>query len=87
MQRQYWKFYWPLALMGLVMLLGKQFENGVLASYDDPARMLATYAFACGVFFPFNALLVFVPQMVNVLARSQRGRRVCLLHESTFHDS
>ena len=77
MQRQYWKFYWPLALMGLVMLLGKQFENGVLASYDDPARMLATYAFACGVFFPFNALLVFVPQMVNVLARSQRGRRVC----------
>ena len=77
MQRQYWTFYWPLALTGLVMLLGKQFQNGVLASYEDPARELAVYAFACGVFFPFQALLVFLPQMANVLARSDRGRQVC----------
>ncbi len=78
MQRQYWRFYWPLALTGLMMLLGRQFQNGVLASYEDAARELATFAFAMSIFMSFGALLVFVPQMANVLARSPRGHAVCL---------
>ena len=78
MQRKYWHFYWPLAVTGLVMLLGTQFQNGVLASYGDPARELSTYAYAGSTVFTFNALLVFVPQMTNVLARTRRGHRMCL---------
>jgi len=77
-RRAYWRFYWPLALTGLVILLGRQFQNGVLARYEDAARELATWAFAMSVFMPFQALLVFVPQMANVLARSGRARAVCL---------
>jgi hypothetical protein len=77
-QRQYWRFYWPLALTGVVLLLGRQFQNGVLASYEEAARELATYALAMSVFMPFGALLVFVPQMANVLARSPQAHRVCL---------
>jgi len=78
LQRQYWRFYWPLALTGLLILLGRQCQNGVLARYEHAARELATWAFAMSVFMPFGAMLVFVPQMVNVLGRSARGRRVCL---------
>jgi hypothetical protein len=78
LQRQYWRFYWPLALTGLLMLLGRQCQNGVLARYEHAARELATWAFAMSVFMPFGAMLVFVPQMVNVLGRSARGRRLCL---------
>lgn len=78
MQRQYWKFYWPLSLMGLAMVLSRQFQNAALARFDDPRRELAVWAMAASTFFLFNAALVFVPQMVNVLARSTRARRVCL---------
>ncbi|MFC1806662.1 hypothetical protein ACFL09_06770, partial [Planctomycetota bacterium] len=78
MQKQYWRFYWPLAATGLVMLLGRQFQNGVLARFEDAARELATFKLAMSVAMPFGAMLVFVPQMVNVLARSRRGRAVCL---------
>lgn len=78
MHRHYWKFYWPLSLMGLAMVLSRQFQNGTLARYDSPERELAVWAFATGTFFLFNAALVFVPQMVNVLARSPRARQVCL---------
>ncbi|HUS93135.1 MAG TPA: hypothetical protein VM695_14855 [Phycisphaerae bacterium] len=78
MQKQYWRFYWPLALMGLTMLVGRQFENGVLSRYEDAAQQLATFAFAMGVYMPFGALLAFVPQMANVLGRSRRGHAVCL---------
>ena len=78
MQKEYLKFYWPLALTGLVLLLSRQFQNGVLARYPDAVRELAIYAFASGVFFILNAALVFVPQMANVLARSPRAHRVCL---------
>jgi len=60
------------------MLLGRQVQNGVLASFPDAARELATFAYASSVFLLVNSLLVFVPQMVNVLARSRQAHRVCL---------
>jgi len=77
-QKEYWRFYWPLALMGVAMVVGRQFENRVLAGYEDAARELATFAFAMSVFWPFAAILAFVPQMANVLGRSRRGHSVCL---------
>jgi hypothetical protein len=77
MQKAYWQFYWPLTLTGLAMLLARQCENGILARYPDAANELAVFAYAWSCFFLFNAALVFVPQMVNRLARSGQSRRIC----------
>lgn len=75
---RYWAFYWPLALTGLVSLLAQQIQNAALARYPDAAHELATFALAAGTYQMFDAVLVFVPQMVNVLARSRRSARLCL---------
>ncbi len=75
---QYWSFYWPLALTGLVTLLAQQLQNAALARYPDAARELATFALAAGTFHLFDAVLIFMPQLVNVLARSRAAARLCL---------
>ncbi len=77
-QRQYWRFYWPLALTGVMLLLGRQLQNGVLARYPEAVRELATYALASSTFFLFNAPLAFVPQLANALARTRQAHRLCL---------
>lgn len=77
MQKQYWAFYWPLTLTGFAMLLAKQFENGVLARYPDAATELAIFAYAWSTFHLFNAALVFVPQMVTRLVRTEADRARC----------
>ncbi len=79
MQRHYWRFYWPLALTAVGALLGRQVQNGVLASFADAARELAIFAYASSVYFLLNSVLVFVPQLSNVLARDRQSHRVCLL--------
>jgi len=78
MQRQFWQFYWPLALTSVIMLIGRQFQNGVLARYPDAPREIAIFAFASSTFFLFNSALVFVPQMTNSLGRSRHARNICL---------
>jgi hypothetical protein len=75
--RRYGPFYWPLALTSLVTLLESQFQNGLLARYPNADVELATFALAASSFQLVNALLVFVPQMVTVLGRSQPDRAVC----------
>jgi len=77
LEKQYWRFYWPLSLTGLAMLLARQFQNGTLARYPDAVAELATFAFASSTFMLFNASLAFIPQMANVFARSRRGKKVC----------
>ena len=78
LQREYWRFYWPLSVTGLALLLARQFQNGVLAHYDLPARELAVCARAMSTFHLFNAILIFLPQMINVFARSPHARRLCI---------
>ena len=78
MRRQYWRFFWPLSLMGVAMLLARQFQNGALARYGDAGREIAVFAIASSVLGLFVAPLAFVPMMSNVLARSRRGHRICL---------
>ncbi len=78
MSRHYWKFYWPLGAMGILMLVGKQVQNGVLARYPDAVRELATFSFAAGLFSMVHAAIVFIPQMTTVLARSKPAHRVCI---------
>lgn len=71
----YWRFYWPLMLTGLAMVLGLQFQNAALARYPDAVRELAVFALAQGTFGFFQAALNFTPQLSNAYARSPTGRR------------
>jgi hypothetical protein len=76
--REYWRFYWPLALTGSVMVLAGQFQNGVLARYPEAVTELAVFAIASGTFGLFHAGVNFVSQMSNVYARSEQGRRTAM---------
>lgn len=75
--RQYHRFYWPLALTGVVGVLAQQMQNATLARYPNAAYELATFALAAGLFHLFDAALIFTPQMVTVLARSPASARLC----------
>jgi len=66
----YWKFYWPLALTGVGMVLSLQFQNATLARYPEAVTELAVLALAYGVFGTFNAGMQFIAQLSNVYARS-----------------
>jgi progressive ankylosis protein ANKH len=66
----YWRFYWPLALTGVGMVLSVQFQNATLARYPEAITELAVLALAHGVFGFFNASLQFTSQLANVYARS-----------------
>lgn len=77
-QREYWAFYWPLALTGAVGVIAVQFQNGILARYSEAAFELAIFALALGVYGLFNAALNFVPQLVTKFARSAVAWRVTL---------
>jgi len=79
---QYWRFYWPLALTGVGLVLAVQFQNATLARYPEAVAELAVLALAHGVFGYFNASLQFVSQLANVYARSKAAlakswRNVC----------
>ncbi len=71
--RQYWSFYWPLALTGVGLVLSMQFQNATLARYPEAVRELATIALAYGVYGFFNAGLQFISQLTNVYARSAQA--------------
>ncbi len=75
--RSYGRFYWPLALSGFAVLLESQFQNGVLAQYPQAAIELSTFALASSSFQLVNAMLVFIPQMVAVMARTPADRARC----------
>lgn len=76
MHNQYLRFFLPLAATSILFVSGNQARNAILARYPDPARHLSTYAYALSAFVLFWSANNFVPQMNNVFARSQRGRRV-----------
>lgn len=69
----YWRFYWPLALIGVGMVLSVQFQNATLARYPDAVTELAVLALSYGVFSFFNASLQFIAQLANVYARSRQA--------------
>jgi Na+-driven multidrug efflux pump len=77
-QRRYFDFLWPLALVGLSMHVARQFQNRTLASYEDAKRELAVFAIAFSTHALFGAMMVFIPQMTNRLARSRGSYRRCL---------
>ena len=74
--RTYWRFYWPLALTGVAMVLAVQFQNGALARYPNAVTELAVFALASSTFGFLNAGLNFAPQLSNVFARSPHGKRL-----------
>ena len=75
---QYWSFYWPLALIGIAMLLARHCQNGTLARYPNATRQLAVFALAQSTLVFFRAGFGFLPQMANVLSRSRQAHKVCL---------
>ena len=74
---QYWRFYWPLALTGVAMVLSVQFQNAALARYPEAVTELAIYALGYGVFGFFRASLNFIAQLTTVFARSVEATRRC----------
>lgn len=70
---QYWRFYWPLALTGLAVVLSVQFQNAALARFPEAVIELAIFALAYSTFGLFRASLNFVAQLSNVFARSSTG--------------
>lgn len=74
---QYWRFYWPLALTGVAMVLSVQFQNAALARYPEAVTELAVYALGYGAFGFFRASLNFIAQLTTVFARSEAALRRC----------
>ena len=66
----YWRFYWPLVLTGMAVVLSNQFQNATLARYPNAVEELAVLALAYGVYGFFPAGLQFFSQLANVYARS-----------------
>ncbi|TVR10726.1 MAG: hypothetical protein EA401_12050 [Planctomycetota bacterium] len=75
----YWRFWWPLALVGLAMPLSKVFINGGLARLEDGVSELATVAYAEGLFHLAQATMAFLPQAATVLVRSSADHHRCRL--------
>ena len=48
--KQYWRFYWPLALTGIGLVLSVQFQNAILARYPEAVKELAVLAIAYGIY-------------------------------------
>jgi len=74
---QYWRFYWPLALTGVAVVLSVQFQNAALARYPEAITELAVFALGYSTFGFFRASLNFIAQLSNVFARSDVGLRRC----------
>ena len=55
------------------MVLGTQFQNGVLARYPAAVTELAIFAIASSIFSLLHAGVNFLSQMSNVYARSRHG--------------
>ncbi|MEM7077673.1 MAG: hypothetical protein AAF513_03490 [Pseudomonadota bacterium] len=78
MYLKFWRFYWPLALTGVGLVLAVQFQNATLARYPEAVRELAVLALAVGFYGFFNASIQFLSQLTNVYARSPGGSRKTL---------
>ncbi|MAL94149.1 MAG: hypothetical protein CME40_03585 [Haliea sp.] len=77
-QREYWAFYWPLALTGAATLLGVQFQNASLARFPDAVTELAIFAIAHAVFSLFGTGLEFTQHLSAHFARSRAAARQTL---------
>ena len=75
--RTYWRFYWPLTLTGLALILSIQLQNATLARFPNAVVELAIFALAQSTFALFSAMLNFTPQLSNLFCRSPHARRVC----------
>jgi hypothetical protein len=71
----YWRFYWPLAMLAYISLLGSQLQVMTIARYPDGVRELANIAVAGSLFTLFYSSLFFVPQLTNVFSDSAASRR------------
>jgi hypothetical protein len=76
--RQYWRFWWPLALTSLIAIIVRPFQNGVLSRYPGGEQEIAVFGLSLSIYMFFESPLIFIPQVSNILARSPRAHAVCL---------
>lgn len=74
----YWKFYWPLTLMGITLVLGRQFQNGFLARVPNAIYEIAVFAIASSIFNFFVEGFAFVSQMANVMVKGSSDLKIAL---------
>ncbi len=77
-EHSYWRFYWPLSLMGAVSLAGALVQNYVLLGYEAGVRELEVFVLAQAVLGTFAAGTGFTSQMANVLVRGPQSLRAAL---------
>ncbi|GHS92900.1 hypothetical protein FACS1894139_11230 [Planctomycetales bacterium] len=75
--RRYWNFYYPLLLTSVVMQSEPFFQNRALAQYSADGLQLAIFANAGSCYQAICALLIFVPQVVTMMATNPAAARRC----------
>ncbi|NRA27218.1 MAG: hypothetical protein HRU10_08220 [Opitutales bacterium] len=72
----YWRFFLPLAAVGVLMLSGRLFQNYALLEFPDGVSQLARFTLASSIFFPCMSAVAFFPQLTNALIRNQRDLKI-----------
>lgn len=67
-----WRFYGPLAVVSVLFLSGRLFQNFALLNFPDGVRQIATFTLASSVFFPCMSAVNFFPQLSNTLIKGKR---------------
>lgn len=71
----YLKFFWPLSLMGVVMISGRLIQNFVLLRYENGVNELAWFALAMALYAPFQSVIAMVPHMTTVWGATPGSRK------------
>lgn len=74
-EKKYWQFFWPLALLALAFQSGRLAQNFILLEMEGGVSKLATFSLALSIFMPFHAAMVFLPQAYTILVRDQKSFR------------
>lgn len=76
---QYWQFFWPLAIMGVVNLAGRMAQNYTLLDFPNGIRELATFSLAMSIYWPISGVIAFLPQFSAVMIKGFRSLRSALI--------
>ena len=73
--RDIWRFYGPLAVVSVLFLSGRLFQNYALLNFPDGVRQIATFTLASSIFFPCMSAVNFFPQLANTFVKGQADLR------------
>ena len=67
--RDIWRFFGPLAVVSVLFLSGRLFQNYALLNFPDGVRQIATFTLATSIYFPCMSAVTFFPQLANSLVK------------------